>query len=129
MNFETFRATRRLAKDFIPHDRVKRKSRRCRGFHGADDLFIFILSSAMATMKRVYRYICHSCYTVNDACLEDFTVKDGVGAGHDIDGSYDSGTSVCSVKCLFCNETTTWWDMTIATLIKKKYIFSFFVEK
>lgn len=59
------------------------------------------------TGKAGYRLICSKCIQCVDIPQEAIQQSHNVGAGRDIDGSYDSGYSCYSLECPKCRHMNT----------------------
>ncbi len=61
-------------------------------------------TSTPAIKKTIcYRFFCDQCIEVAELRTDQFHVRKGVGAGKDIDGSYDAGYSQTTATCPICN--------------------------
>jgi hypothetical protein len=68
----------------------------------------------------VYRTVCPVCADFIELPEDAFKYRSGIGAGRDIDGSYESGFSETTVKCTTCGKTSLMKTGTIGDKIKNK---------
>ena len=70
-----------------------------------------------------YKYICHECKECVEVPENNITVVQGIGAGRDYSGGYDSGTTEIRLKCTCCECISRLSEWSLEEALKKHLLF------